>query len=643
MKIAGRTKPEIIKLFEAGKIGKLQLKNRIISAPIGTRYATKEGFVSDRLLAYYAARAKGGASLVVVEVCNPISLGESPYMLNITKDEHVAGLRELVKVIHAGGAATALQINPHRGVKDPTNPLSPSDTSDTFSGKRAHALSVAEIKKLEDEFGEGVRRAKEAGFDSINIHGGHGYLIAGFLSPRTNKRTDQYGGDIIRRARLALEMVETARGKTGPDYPITFRLIGDEKIEGGLGLKDAIVVSKLLQEAGIDAIDVDAGTFGTDEWITPSYYMPPACYVYLSEAVKKELKIPVLVAGNIHDPFIAERILREGKADFIHLGRPIVADPEFPRKAMEGRKEDIRKCIACLICREAVGREVPLACSVNPAAGRERDFEIEPAKKGRRVLVVGGGPAGMESAIIAAQRGHDVTLWEKSDELGGQLIIAAVPPYKEGLSDLVEYLKKQLWKSKVKIDVNKEANADAILEFSPDVVIVAAGAKPVIPDIKGVGCRKTPTCNDVLSSKTELGKRVIVVGGGRVGCETAHFLASRGKDVTITSRQIELAADIYIRVRKSLIRCLEEEGVRIVTGVQKQEITERGTEFINREGEKVALEADDIVISGGYASDKALYQSLKGKVAELYEVGDCVDARSILEAIQEGAEAALKI
>jgi len=632
------------KVFEPGKIGKLQLKNRIIFAPVLTLYATQDGEITQKLIDYYAERARGGCGLVVVEASYPYIY---PGRISIHEDRFITGLRRLATAIHDGGAKAAIEINPGRGRSDDVDPTSASDTIHPRTGAKVRGLSIAEIKEAEYKLGEGARRVKEAGFDSVMIHGCSGYIVAEFLSPKANRRTDEYGGDIKNRARFALELVAAVREKTGADYPVTFRLVADERLEGGFRIEEGIAVAQLLEEAGIDAIDVVSGGVESFPWVCPYMYMPLATNVDLSRAIKKAVKIPISTAGRINNPDLAEEILRRGEADFVSLGRALVAGPQFPNKAKEGRADDIRKCIACCRCEESILKKPvrPMVCSVNPTVGKEKETELglKLASKRKNVLVIGGGPAGMEAAIVAAQRGHNVTLWEKDHSLGGQLKIASVPPGKAEMQGFADYLIRQLDKLKVAVKLGREATAAAITEFSPDVVILAVGPKPKVPKIKGMGKKKCVFFDDVLSGKVDIGESVVVSGGSFVGCETADFLSEKGKRVTLISGLPTLAPEMYYPYADLLIGKLEENGVKAFTGIQEREITEKGMAIIDREGKRISLEADDVVIAAGSVPDKSLLEAIRGKVAEVYEVGDCVEARRLQEAVVEGAEVGLEI
>ncbi len=631
------------KVFSPAKIKNLELKNRIVMPPMGTRLHAIDGFVSQEQIDYYSARAKGGPGLIVVEASYSTSNNLQCRLL-VSDDKFIPGLKKLVDTIHAGGAKVTLQISPHQGRWDRNETLSASGKKNPMSGKESRALTVAEIERMVQEFGEGARRARDAGFDAVMVHAAHGYLVHEFLSPLTNTRTDQYGGDLPKRTRFALDLVKIARQKTGPNYPILIRMVCDERLEGGIGIKDAVEMGKLLQAAGVDAIDVVSGALESGEWVTPSMYYPTGYNVHLARTLKHELSIPIIVAGRIKDPYLAEEIIGTGRADFVDMGRAVISDPDFPRKMQEGRLEDIRRCIGCLKCQQTISGDKPIVCSVNAATGREGKITIGPAAKKKKVLVVGGGPGGLQTAVMAAQRGHDVTIWERKDRLGGLGNIASIPPGKEDIVPFINYLIRESEKAKVKLELGREATVSSIQAFKPDAVVVAAGSRPIVPKIEGLSRDgNVVTYVDVLSGKADLSTKVAIIGGGYVGCETALYLVEKGHEVSIVELLDQVANDAYIRIRKFLLEKLNQRKVKFYTGVKEEKLTNSGLLIKDKEGKENSIEADSIVISCGAVPNKDLFDSLKGKVPELHEVGDCVECHNIQIAIRDAATAAMAL
>jgi len=637
---------KITKLFTPINIGKMKIKNRIVMPALTTGFAFGE--VNDQMKNYFVARARGGVGLIVVGITS-VEPG-TDYTISISDDKFVPGLRELAKAIHSYGAKTALQLwHPGRyefTVITGRQPVSASDVAPPIiSRQKPRPLTIPEIEKLQDDFAQGAKRTKEAGFDAVEFICSAGYLISQFLSPITNKRKDKYGGDLENRMRFILEIIEKTRDTVGKDFPIMCRISGDELIPGGNTLKEAKVIAQKLEKAGVKAFNVTAGWH---ESMVPMITMnvPRGGYVYLAEGVKEALKgteARIIASNRINDPFLAEQILRQGKADMISMGRALVADPELPNKAREGRFDEIITCIACNQgCMDNLFEGSPITCMMNPLVGKEGKIEISPVERSKRILVVGGGPAGMKAAQIAAMRGHQVTLCEKGERLGGQLNLASATPDRKELGTIVENLSAQLKKLGVKVQLGKEVTPSLVAKLKPDVVILATGAAPITPNIPGVNLPNVFQAWDVLAGKDVPGKNVVVVGGGGVGCYTAHYLVARGKEVTLLEMLDKTAKDVGISNRWIIRSNLEKGGVKTFTSTKVERISGKEV-FAIKNGERLTILADSVVLAVGSKLNKSLTEAIREKIPEVYEIGDCVEPRKALQAIHEGWDIALKI
>ncbi len=647
---------KLARLFEPIKIGKLELKNRIAMPALNTKFGTEWGAVNDRLIDYFVERAKGGVGLIIIEnTCIDWPAGKAgTNPIRADEWKFVQGLHDLAEAVQLYGTKIATQLQ-HPGrqgssltAAEGQQLVAPSEIPCLPTGaEMPHVLTVEEIEVLIGKFIMGATITKAAGFDAVEIQGGHGYLITEFMSPYSNKREDEYGRDFEGRMKFPLGIVEGIRMVVGPDFPIIFRLSADEYVEGGLTLEDNKLIARRLEAAGVDAINVSAGIYESPPWyskIFPTAGMPMGCNVPLAQAIKKVVKIPVIVAGKLGNPVFAEKVLKEGKADLIAMGRPLLADPELPNKAHEGRLEDIRPCIYCNeACIGNISRFWRISCVVNPALGREREYQIEPAKKKKRVLVVGGGPAGMEAARIASLRGHKVTLYEKEKTLGGQLIAASVPQFKEPIGELAEYLKNQIAKLGVKVELGTKATPALIKGLKPDVVILATGATPGIPGIPGARANKVATAIDILLGRKKAGKKVVIIGGGEVGSELAWFLAEKGKKVTMVEMLGGMAMDMNMFSRFYLMDKLAELGIEMLINTTAQEITAKGVVAVDMEGNKQVIEADTVILATGFRPDNELEYKLKGAISEVYTVGDCVKPGKIWGAIESASRIARQI
>ena len=632
-------------LFAPINIGKMEVKNRLVMPALTTGFTFGE--VNNQLKNYFIARARGGVGLIVVGI---VSVDPSTdYVVSVSDDKFIPGLRDLAESIHRHGAKTAMQLW-HPGRYEFTlitgrQPVSSSDVAPPIlSRQKPRPLTIPEIEKLEDNFAQGAERVKRAGFDAVELIGSAGYIISQFLSPITNKRTDKYGGNLENRMRFVLQIIEKTKDAIGTDFPIMCRISGDELIPGGNTLKETQIIAQKLEKAGVQAFNVTAGWH---ESRVPMITMdvPRGGYVYLAEGIKEALKgteARVIASNRINDPILAEQILRDGKADMISMGRALVADPELPNKAREGRFDEIVTCVACNQgCMDSLFEGAPITCMVNPHVGKEGEVEINPVERARRVLVVGGGPAGMKAAQIAAMRGHKVSLFEKGDRLGGQLNLASVAPGREELSKIVEYLEVQLRKLGVEVQLNEEVTPSRVIELNPEVVILATGAAPIIPDIPGADLHNVLQAWDVLAGKEVKGKNVVIVGGGGVGCYTAHYLVARGKEVTLLEMLDKTAKDVGVSNRWIIRDSLRKGGVKTFTSTKVESISEKAV-FATTNGERLTLPADSVVVALGSKSNRSLAEPLREKIPEIYEIGDCVEPRKALQAIHEGENAALR-
>lgn len=645
------TRRELLeKLFEPTNIGTMELRNRVVMPPMAVGFSRQHA-VTQRYIDYMIERARSGVGLIGVEgavIDRNAGLWGTGALL-IDSDEFIAPFNELVEEVHLYGAKIALQIT-HPGaattlaMSGGKQPVSASEIPTFEPGVNAKSLTVEEIEEIKDKWANAAQRAKKAGFDAIHIDCAAGYLLCQFLSPYTNKRTDSYGGDLDGRVRLVVEIIEHIRKRVGDDFPIIVDLVADEFIEGGIKLEESKVIAQKLEAAGVNAIRPHHGTSLTYHYVSPSHALPRGCFIHLAEGIKKVVtRAKVITDGRINDPILAERILQEEKADLIAMGRAFIADPEWLKKAADGKLEDIRKCIGCTRCFTRLFADIGVKCTVNAAMGKERDLKIKVADKPRKVLVVGGGPGGMEAARVAALEGHEVILCEKNGQLGGQSNLAAVAPYKEETKNITEYLINQVNKLGVKVELKKEVTPEAVKEIKPDVVIVATGAKPLIPDIIGVNQKNVITAWEVLSGQVETEDNVLIVGGGTVGCETAEFLKDKGKEVTIIEMLSELGMDMEPFDRCFFLERFAKSGIKALTNTKVEEIIDRGVIVITSERKRQEIEGASIVLAMGSMANTELWENLRKEKAEIHVIGDCREPRKMFEAIHEGSHIAREI
>ena len=638
---------QLRKLFEPIQVGKLDLKNRIVMPAMMVGLGAND-MVTDRFKDFYAERAQGGVGLIVIGLVTPISVGPFfPGGIGVYKDELVPGLREFATLIHECGAKVAMQISALgilAGADGNLELVGPSDISvDRHpSAHKPRPLTTDEIKLIVEAYGEAARRAQKAGFDAVELNAIAGTgLISHFLSAHTNKRTDSYGSNIENRARLLLECIESVKRNVGKDYPLLCRVSGADFMEGGNTLEDTKVVAPLMEKAGIQAINVSTGWH---EAPVPFIQMsvPRANWIYLAEEVKKVVNIPVIGGTRVPDPRLADQILAEGRVDMVYIARALIADPEWANKAKEGRFDEIRPCTACCMCFDGVIEQRSITCSVNARAGKEADYSVEPVKQPKEVFIIGGGPAGMEAARVAAVRGHHVTLADSQGQLGGQLLMAVLPPHKDELGNLTRYLARQMDKLGVNVRLGTEVSSKSIEEAKPDVVIIATGATPIIPDISGAKGKNVTIATDVLTGRQEVSKNVLIVGGGMIGCETAEFLAEKGRKVTILEMLGRIGADIERTARWVMMERLRSLGIRMERNAKVEEITETGAS-VSRDGNTEFFEADSVVLAVGMESNRKLADELEGKVATVQVIGDSAEPGRIAKAIESGLRVARAI
>jgi len=632
-------------LFQPIRIGKLELKNRIVMLAMTTGYGELNETVSDRLVTFFAERARGGAGLMIVPF-SPVRAG-SPVEPGLYDDRFIPGATRLTERIHALGAKIAGQlITSYHVILGSGIPevVGPSPVGNQMMRCTPRPLTIDEIHGIIEEYAKSARRAREAGFDMVEILAGAGYLLNRFLSPVSNKRQDQYGGSLENRMRILLEIIGSVRKSVGEGFPISVRLNVDEQMEGGHTIEDSKGVAQTLEKAGIQVINMYTGWHESPvPTVQPS--LPKGAFVHLAEKIKSGVRIPVIATNRINDPWVAEKILAEGKADLIGMGRALLADPELPRKAMEGRVEEIVPCIACSNCLTEImgayrqwGKPVATFCAVNPAAGKEDRYIPHPAPRPKKVVVIGGGPAGLEAATIAATRGHRVTLYDRGGELGGRLLLAAVPPYKSEMKTLAQSLAARARKAGVRIKLHSEAGRETIEEEKPDALVLALGATPRLPDIPGARGQNVVFAEEVLAGLKSVSGSVLVVGGGVVGCETAEFLLEQGKGVTrVTVLEMldRMANDMSPTYRPFFLARLKKTGIKMITGARVEEITEKGVRVSQADG-STWVEGNAVVLAGGSMANRQLVQELKGIVPEVHEAGDCISPRMVKEAMEEG-------
>jgi 2,4-dienoyl-CoA reductase (NADPH2) len=657
-------------LFKPVRIGKLELPNRVVMTAMHLNY-TPGGRVSERLIAFYEERARFGLSLAIVGGCTVDEYSGSPDMLSLKDDADMDGLKRLAEAVHRAGGHLFAQLY-HAGAYAHSvflggkQALSPSGVFSRFTKETPREMTRSDIIWVIENFAKAAQRAKDAGFDGVEILGSAGYLISQFLSPLTNKREDEYGGPLENRMRFGLEVLRAVRQQVGSDFPVSYRIAGNDFVPGSHTNEEAKAFAQALDREGVEAINV---TGGWHETRVPQLLMsiPYGAFTYLARGVKEVVNAPVIACNRINDPLVAEEVLRQGAGDLVGMARAFLADPQILEKAKEGRLQDIVHCIGCAqACFDHVFMMRPVSCMLHPRSGREFEIREDKAPRPKKVWVIGGGPGGMMAASTAARRGHDVTLFEEKEQLGGQLLLAGAPSMRSDFRRAVKDLEMQLRNSGAKVRLGQRMDRGKIRRGRPEVVIVATGARPIVLDIKGVELGNVVSAWEVLEGKVPVGREVVIIGGGAVGCETAlhicesgtisaetlKFLAfqkaeswevlerliTRGwRRVTIVEMLERIGQDIGISTRWAMIQDLHRLGVRVITGAKAKEIQPDGV-LIQRGDKEEKVPSDTVILAVGSRPLDEISQKIVGFVPEIHVIGDAKTPRKALDAIWEGYE-----
>ncbi|MBW1945532.1 MAG: FAD-dependent oxidoreductase [Deltaproteobacteria bacterium] len=629
-------------LFSPYRVKNCEFKNRIVMPGLASFLFENDGSITDRTIEHYRLRAAGGPAMVIMEASAVSPEGiVSPHQARIYDDRFIEGLSKIAKAMKSEAAIPAIQI--HHGGRQTSarvinqKPVAPSPLPCPTIRGDVDPLMISGIQELVKKFGDAAERAIEAGFELIELHGAHGYLINQFLSRFSNIREDEYGGDLVGRTRFAREIVQEIRNRIGEDFPLSFKISAQEFVKDGLTVDESIGILKILVDAGIDIVQVSAGNDATPEWISQPMFMDQACLADSAGAIKKALDIPVMAVGRINDPLIADEIIEKGKADLVCVGRGLLADPEMPNKAKAGRLDDIRTCIACNTCMESIFRKGHVECLVNPALGREKEMTFYPTRSPKKVMVIGGGPGGLNVAWVAARRGHDVHLFEKQSVLGGQLLLGSVTGYKKELRSLIKFLKRQVEKFGVKCYLNREVSVNTVKEENPDVVIVATGSLPSLPPIEGLDKDIVIPFAEVLNGRLPDQKKTVVIGGGPTGCEVAHHLSQNGCQVTIVEMLPKIGKPLESITKKVLLSQLKTNHVKISTECRLSRVEDNGVVVIGKDGKERFIEAGRVIITIGSRPDSRLYDQITPLGYEIHQIGDCLEPRSAKAAIYESA------
>ena len=636
-------------LFSPLKIGNITLKNRIISAPMTFPILTADGCLTPEAIAFYELRAKGGAAVVTVSELIVHGATGKYYPVQVLSDAPNSKdtLATAARSVKRHGAIPSMEIC-HGGKYALTNPQNPVSygPSDEFSNgiQTAREMPRELIKEIIEAYGRAASLCKEAGFEMLLIHAGHGWLLQQFLSPASNKRKDEYGGSMENRARLALEVIDNVRSAVGPEFPLELRISAEEYLDDGYSFDDAIKFAKMVEDR-IDLLQVSTGAHkGSFDRTHPSAFMERGVNVHYAEVIKKHVSIPVSSIGALNEPEMMEDIISSGKADAVEMARALLADPYLPKKALMGRVDEIVRCYRCYVCmaeRMTTGLRI---CAVNPVIGSEYETNnIKSAVRPKNVLIAGGGPGGMQAAVTAAELGHNVILCEKSGKLGGALNSVKGVPFKEDLYRFIAVKALLMEKAGVDVRMNTEVTPDLVKTVKPDVLIIAVGAEPIIPPIPGINNSNVIAANDLPEKYDQVGHKVVILGGGLVGCETAVHMAQEGKDVTVIEMLREVCPDANMRYRPLLLDQLKKKSVVCRTDTRGVRITKKGLVCADEDGNEMLFDADTIICAVGQKPLRDVAERLRDCAQEAIEIGDCLKPGSVTEAVFRGYWAAIDI
>ena len=641
------------KLFSPMKIGSCTIPNRLAVPAMVTNFCTEDGLVTDRFVRYLEEKAKGGWGLIITEdyAVNPNAKGYR-FIPGLYNDAQLEGNRKLTETIHRYDSKIFCQIyHPGRQsthfVNGGVQPIAPSATMDPLLQEMPREMTVEEIHGIVADFASCARRCKEAGFDGIEIHAAHGYLISEFLSPYTNKRVDQYGGCFDNRARFLDEIYAAVRKEVGADFPVTVRISVNEYLLGGRTEAESFVLARHCEELGFDAIHVSNGMYAspaTRQIIAPMF-SEHAFNMQGAQQIKELVHIPVILTNRINDPRMADTLLMMNKADFIGMARGSLADPFLPVKARQGHLSNIRYCIGCLQgCEQKLFEGTSITCLVNPRIGLEYESELTPVETPKKVLVIGGGPGGLMAAETAARRGHRVTVYEKKADLGGQFKSAAYPIGKGELATFISSARQNLSDMQVPIHLNTEVTPELLEAEKPDAIIVATGAHPLMPPIPGIDGSHVVTAEDVLRGNVTVpAGPVVVCGGGEVGGEVAQFVAESHPDVTILEMQPDILNDMMVFTRRCLLSYLKDARVRVLTHAKVQKIEDDKVTYLDQAGQSVSLPAAAVISAFGYRAYNPLEAAARSVCENVQVIGGAVKAGNALTAIAEGYKAAMAL